>query len=466
MRRFTFALCFILLFPAVVYAKNLESKWQSLYQQSWHTSPLTVSQQALSQYPIKLLIDSSRYPNFKQFRWQDIALLSSIKRNCQAYETENTNLSDAIAFELALCNGKTLDYGWFSTHSLLHVAGGSFADRYLERFPSEYNKIKDYLTIANPQHPLYPTLSNLSSEGRQALLDGYRAWQEGDTLWLSGEQGWKAITSSNWLPIAGRMNITLQGDSCVLRYSNLCINERTEYQTILRTLIATLLMILITVLVRGRYLKRKQGEEKKFILQLLTHELRTPITSIGLTVEMFRDEYDNLSKEVQSAVWRLISDYQRLSQLTENSKIYLSSDKSQPLLKQRASLEEWLSYICTKHRVTYELDQDIELNQPYYWLSICLDNLIKNAKQHGEGDITVRAKLTDKLIIEVIDCGEFPSPLHQFISRLKPKNNDTNMGIGLSIVEHLMKKADGKLIILRNPTRCILELPYEHNSAD
>jgi hypothetical protein len=40
------------------------------------------------------------------------------------------------------------------------------------------------------------------------------------------------------------------------------------------------------------------------------------------------------------------------------------------------------------------------------------------------------------------------------------------MGIGLDIVKHLMKMANGKLIILRNPTRCILELPYEDHSAD
>ena len=40
------------------------------------------------------------------------------------------------------------------------------------------------------------------------------------------------------------------------------------------------------------------------------------------------------------------------------------------------------------------------------------------------------------------------------------------MGIGLTIVEHLMKQANGRLIILRNPTRCILEIAYEHPTAD
>ncbi|MGF1763223.1 DUF3404 domain-containing protein [Aliivibrio kagoshimensis] len=461
------ALFFILFIPVTVCAQNLQSKWQLFYQQSWHTSPLTVLNQELSQYPSELLLDGSRYPNFTKFRWQDIALLSSVRQGCQYYDHDNQDLSDSITFELALCSGKTLDERWFSTHSLLHPAGGSFADRYFESFSSEYDDIKSYLSIANPQHPLYQTLSNLSPEGREALLNGYRAWQEGNTLWLSGEQGWKAITSSHWLPIADQLNITFQAESCTFRYSNLCISEQTESQLMLRILVIAFLIILLMVLARGGYLKRKLGKEKYFILQLLTHELRTPITSIGLTIEMFRDEYDNLSKDAQDAVWRLISDYQRLSQLTENSKIYLSADKSQQLLTQRASLDEWLNYVCGKHRVIYTLDQDIELNQPYYWLSICLDNLIKNAKQHGKGVVIVTTKLTDKLTIEVKDEGRFPSPLLLFLSRLQPKSNDNNMGIGLSIVKHIMKKADGKFIILRHPTRCILELPYdEHRSVD
>lgn len=459
-------LCFPFFFPAISRAENLQDKWQTLFQQSWQSSPLTVPQQVLSLFPTELMMDNSRYPDFNKVSWQDIELLAAIPLNCQPVTSENTNLSDSIAFELALCNGDILDTNWFSAHSLLHSAGGSFADRYLKQHPSMVKQIKNQLSLSNPLHPLYKTLSNLSPKGRHALLNGYRAWQEGSTLWLSGEQGWKAINSEKWQPIAEKIGISIQSDHCSLRYSNLCMSEPAEYQTLQRILTILLLVILISVFTRGFYLKRRQDEEKKFILQLLTHELRTPITSLSLTVEMFKEDYDSLPANAQNAVWRLIADYQRLSQLTENSKVYLSKDKSQQLLKQKASLEEWLSYICDKHHVAYQLEHDIELNQPYYWLSICLDNLIKNAKQHGKDNIFVNVKLTNKLIIEVKDAGNFPSPITLFFSRLKPKQNENNMGIGLGIVKHLMNKANGKLTILRHPTRCILELPYEHDITD
>lgn len=469
MRRFTLALGLIFWLPTLANAQSLQDKWQTLYQLSWQSSPILVSQQELAQYPKVLLHERSRYPDFNQFSWDDIAALASIQDHCRAIESNNPSLDDAIEFELALCQQQALDSIWFAAHSKRHPAGGSFADRYLAAYPDVTEQIRPFLSLTNPQHPLYSKLENLSAQGKEALLSGYRAWQQDDVLWLSGEQGWKAIPLNVWQPIAERQEVSLTGETCTFRYSNVCLSEPSNDNLIMKTLIFTLLLTLISGLGRVLYLRTKQRKERQFVLQLLTHELRTPITSLGLTVEMFRNRYDDFSDETQNAVWRLISDYQRLSQLTENSKVYLSSDQSEPLLKQNASLEEWLDHVCEKHNIEYQCDSsDAELNLPYYWLTICLDNLIKNAKQHGIGEVLVKVELADKLRIEVQDEGHFPSFLQRFVSRATPNINhrQDNMGIGLTIVEHLMKQANGRLIILRNPTRCILEIAYEHPTAD
>ncbi len=469
MRRFTLALCLIFWLPTLANAQSLQDKWQTLYQLSWQSSPILVSQQELAQYPKVLLHERSRYPDFNQFSWDDIAALASIQDHCRAIESNNPSLDDAIEFELALCQQQALDSIWFAAHSKRHPAGGSFADRYLAAYPDVTEQIRPFLSLTNPLHPLYNQLENLSAQGREALLSGYRAWQQDDVLWLSGEQGWKAIPLNVWQPIAEQQEVSLTGETCTFRYSNVCLSEPSNDNLIMKTLIFTLLLTLLSGLGRVLYLRTKQRKERQFVLQLLTHELRTPITSLGLTVEMFRNRYDDFSDETQNAVWRLISDYQRLSQLTENSKVYLSSDQSEPLLKQNASLEEWLDHVCEKHNIEYQCDSsDAELNLPYYWLTICLDNLIKNAKQHGIGEVLVKVELADKLRIEVQDEGHFPSFLQRLVSRATPNINhrQDNMGIGLTIVEHLMKQANGRLIILRNPTRCILEIAYEHPTAD
>ncbi|PMN51614.1 histidine kinase [Vibrio lentus] len=469
MRRLTLALCLTLWLPTLANAQSLQDKWQTLYQLSWQSSPISISQKELTQYPKALLQESSRYPDFNKFSWEDIAALASIQVHCQAIESANPSLNDAIEFELAVCQQQPLDSIWFAAHSKRHPAGGSFADRYVARYPENNEQIHPFLSISNPLHPLFSKLENLTAQGREALLNGYRAWQQGDVLWLSGEQGWKAIPSEIWKPIAEQQEVTLSGESCSFRYSNLCLSESSNDNLIMKTLIFTLLFTLLSGLGRVLYLRTKQRKERQFVLQLLTHELRTPITSLGLTVEMFRNRYDDFPDETQGAIWRLISDYQRLSQLTENSKVYLSSDQSEPLLKQNASLEEWLDHVCEKHNIAYQCEAgEVELNLPYYWLTICLDNLIKNAKQHGQGKVLVKVILADKLRIEVQDEGHLPSLIQRLISRTTPCGNhkQDNMGIGLTIVEHLMKQANGRLIILRNPTRCILEITYEHPTAD
>ncbi|USD35011.1 MULTISPECIES: ATP-binding protein [Vibrio] len=460
MRRYRLVMCFIMVFPCYTQAQSLQERWQSLYQKSWQSEDVLVSQQQLSRFPAELLQERTRYPDFEYYTWSDIKYIHEISRNCSLNDPLPQHLSDAAEFELALCKRQKLNEEWFATHHLLHPAGGSFADRYLAQYPDiQSDNLFRYLTVNNPRHPLHSQFSALSATGREALLKGYRAWMEDDTLWLSGEQGWKSISADTWRPLARQLDITITGPNCTFRYSNLCISEMAENVLALRWFVAGLSLLILFTTAKGLYAKRKQSRERRFVLQLLTHELRTPMTSLGLTVEMLRDQFDHLPEKAQEAVWRLMSDHQRLSQLTENSKIYLSTQRSEQLLEQTAYLSDWLDHICKKHQLDYQLNQNKALTLPFYWLSICLENLIKNAKQHGKGEIGINVTLDRTLVIEVTDQGSFPSPMKRFLTHLRRPTNNENMGIGLNIVEHLIQLIGGKLTIQRQPTRCTLEIP-------
>lgn len=470
MIRRIYILCLAGLFSSLAFGQNLQSQWQTLYQNLWQKTPLTLSQKEINQYPTVLWMSASRYPNFDSVDWHDLRTLNNVATQCHSVEQHINTLQPAIYFELALCRGIPLNKDWFASNDILHPAGGSYADRYLASnqkvTQGSSNDILKFTSISNPLNPLHQKLSSLSESGQEALINGYRAWMEGDTLWLGGESGWKAVPSSIWRPQVEEANMTLQGNSCTFTYSNLCINTKQPFGVSIQVLLLFLGSVLLVFLLRLSYLKHKQRREKRFVLQLLTHELRTPITSLGLTIDMFRHHFDSLDDDVQDVFWRLVSDYQRLSQLTQNSKAYLSAEKSNALLFQTAPLDDWLSHYCDKNEVKYTLNKDDEISLPYYWLAICLENLIRNAKQHGRGEITVTAHLATTLVIEVKDEGEFPTLWQKIFHQRKVITSNDNMGIGLDIVEHLMQMANGKLTILRNPTRCILELPYEHNSTD
>ncbi|MEF1263024.1 DUF3404 domain-containing protein, partial [Vibrio harveyi] len=196
---------------------------------------------------------------------------------------------------------------------VMHPAGGGYADRYLKKYnniePQSLMAIAPFTTISNPINPLHRKLGPLSPQGRDALLNGYRAWLEADTLWLGNESGLKAVSASVWQPLAQKANLSLQGENCAFTYSNLCIAERNT-STISWQIVLTLLGgICLAFIARLSFLKHKQRREKRFILQLLTHELRTPITSLGLTVDMFRHQFDDMDETLQDTFWRLVSDY-------------------------------------------------------------------------------------------------------------------------------------------------------------
>ena len=458
-------------------ANNLQTLWQQFYQQaSQLPSEQVVSQTELNRYPKPLLLSSSQYPDFTQFHWREIQQLWQISQRCKDPQSPNTApaLKAAVEFELSLCQRTPLASVWFNNQALLHPAGGSYADRYLASLENNLGKDhhetqeflshhKRQLTLANTAHPLHSQLRPLSAKGVDALLSGYRAYLTGDnTLWLNNELGWKAIKEDQWQPLAGSMQFKFADDSatsCSFRYSNLCINTVTPQSQWTRWALILSIIAIASLLFRSLYQRRQNAKERQFVLQLLTHELRTPITSLGLTVELFREQFDGLNEQAQQAVWRVMADHQRLAQLTETSKGYLATNSKEQFQPQRAYLSDWLDHCLDKYQLGYSLDKDRELDLPYYWLGICLDNLIKNAQQHGEGQITIEVKVNKVLHIQVGDQGLFPNAAKRWLGMLSRPKHHANMGIGLTIVSRLMKKMGGKLICQRKPTRCVLELP-------
>lgn len=440
-------------------ASSIQGLWQSFYQSSWDSNAPLLTQTDISQYPISLLLSSSDYPNLAQTSWEEIEALYAVRQTCLAPTPLNHRLEKAVEFELALCSQRSLPFQWFVNGNYLHPAGGSYVDRYLEHsqetFSTEHQATLLRLTSGNsPRHPLANIFDQISPNGRDALLRGSRAWLEGQTLWLSGEQGWKQVPGSIWRPIAKQLNITLDQTQCDFRYSNLCIARHDSVLTVSQLALVLLSTCLFALLLRAWYVKRQQSNARRFVLQLLTHELRTPIASLGLTTEMLRDQFDSLNEDGQQAFWRLTEDYQRLSQLTEQSKTYLSDTGDTAM--QTASLDDWLAQACSAHQVPYTLNHDEQLTLPYYWLSVCLNNLIINALRHGASPVIVDATINQQLRITVCDQGHFPPRYQRWFKR---SPNQDNMGIGLKLVRHLIQQMGGRMIIETQPTRVTMELP-------
>ena len=117
-------------------------------------------------------------------------------------------------------------------------------------------------------------------------------------------------------------------------------------------------------------------QERMLVLQILTHELRTPIASLAMTVEGFRRHFDALPETLYDEFRRLTEDSRRLRQLAEASKDYLQANQQELSVQHVDSFNEWVEYLSEPYEVTLELAEDRPVDVNIYWLGTCIDNSV------------------------------------------------------------------------------------------
>jgi signal transduction histidine kinase len=216
--------------------------------------------------------------------------------------------------------------------------------------------------------------------------------------------------------------------------------------------------------------QRIEEERKKLALQVLTHEFRTPISSLILEVESIKKSFSLLTPALQESFMRVSGDVFRLQRLTEKSRNYLKFQRPKKQVDfnvmKMSSFNEWFSFIIDHYKGDVEfspLVKDTDAKLDPYWVEISVKNLIENALAHGKSPISVTLTKENKLInITVSDQGicQFDS-LDEMCREFTKGKNSSGSGLGLNIVRKVIKEMGGDLKFRKNPTRFILEIPYE-----
>ncbi len=202
------------------------------------------------------------------------------------------------------------------------------------------------------------------------------------------------------------------------------------------------------------------------LLRAVSHDLRTPLTSIYGSTSAVIENYDSLSKEQNL---KLLGDVQKDSQwlihMVENllSVTRIDSNKVS-LSKTPVVLEELIDSVLVKFKKRCP-EQDITIEIPDDFVSIPMDpilieqvllNILENAVYHAEGmtELTLRVELKDKkAIFSVIDngCGIAPEVKDKIfngcISTLSTPTDGSrnNMGIGLSVCSTIVNAHGGSI---------------------
>jgi signal transduction histidine kinase len=213
------------------------------------------------------------------------------------------------------------------------------------------------------------------------------------------------------------------------------------------------LAIGMTLLYRSVHRELDQAHRMQNFVAAVTHELRTPISTIRLHAEMLHDGWVEGSKQ-QEYYGRIVRETQRLSTLVERvlEKSRLKENVTQPvagdLNEHVQALQEDLS---PPEGEPNDLAFQLEPKLPKVWLTaegvgMIVSNLVENARKYapaGAEPILVRTRWSNgRVLLEVLDRGPgVPATERERVFdafyRIGSEHTRTTTGTGLGL--HLVR---------------------------
>ena len=424
-------------------------------------------------FPTKLLIQESMLPQTARYPLKDIQQLYHLAKNCTGKLPLSPLVTEPLIFIRAICRGTPLPEKWFARTTMIHPGGGTYAARYVARYPEKFESLKSYMHIQErplaPEGELLGRLQRMDHNALTSLISGAEMFLEKEKFWLRKGYRYYLFPPEVWQTNSAKAELKyriINDDSyCAVKRGNLCWDTEDNSDLILKSMIvlAVLNVVLMTSWLVYRWnVKRQELKSRMLVLQILTHELRTPIASLSMTVEGFRREFDRLPESVYSEFTRLCQDTRRLRQLAEASKDYLQSDSQKLSTEWIPSVEDWLAYRYEENEISVELivSNNAAIKVNVYWLGTCLDNLVHNAAKYGVAPIELMVRITKGLVeFRVVDQG--PLSHKDWKNLKKPFVSKSGLGLGLTIVESMVGKMGGKMTLKGPPTTFIMEIPCE-----
>jgi signal transduction histidine kinase len=267
------------------------------------------------------------------------------------------------------------------------------------------------------------------------------------------------------------------GEKCFYKDGALCWNysfthrltSANKKNIILITVSLGLVVTLIIVIINRLKAQRLEDERRKLALQVLTHEFRTPVSSLLLGLENLNRQLDNSNPELQDIYLKLSKDAYRLKRLTEMSRNYLKSSQKKGIIEYNLKNFEDINFLIEEVAAPYEeakvnlslelAKETVVLHIDPYWFSISLKNLIENAIDHGGEPIVIKTKIeNDFFSLSVIDQGQLHNEnFEKLTSEFFKGNKSTGTGLGLSIVRKSIEGMDGKFSLSTQPTQFVIQ---------
>lgn len=203
----------------------------------------------------------------------------------------------------------------------------------------------------------------------------------------------------------------------------------------------------------------REKEILKNSLADISHQLKTPLTSILITTENILDD-DDMPVEIRRdfvmdiahnahSINFLVKSLLTLSMLDSGTvKLKFGDVSVEKIIDECISRTEVLADIRDV-RIEKTVKNDFNLNCDFRWICEAVSNIVKNCIEHTDGGYVrisaERNSMYSEIIISDNGCGISPKDLPHIFERFHKAQNSSpsSVGIGLSLAKSIVEKTGG-----------------------
>jgi len=466
---------------------DLQSVFESLTQKNKNLVHFNLEDLSHSLPASDLTHPESLVPDLSELSKSDLNLIRE-SRTCEKIRpnlAKNSRVKKTLQFEKSKCDpNNPLPANFWEYPPYMSLNGESFAYLSGPEGTSHLNRLH-LLEILNSNRIAMGGLglsalelkqlqsgSDVVLGNRYVIKPNPRSVQDSDFIAFLREPFEDELKSTDHV-----IGPQLEQDGCAAVSFESCFEPKTRF-SMFHFVMGSIFVFFGTALVlwqiyqgqaKIREQKRLQEEERFFYLRILAHELRTPIASLSLWLELLEKQAESLPEKTREPIHAIREQIKKMSNLAEKTSIFtkvIENDFSLHLTLQILPLREWLKELISEYSergITVTVPSAlIFIKTDPYWLRLILDNLLQNATDHGKAPIQIFVReMQNEVEIEIQDHGtiEFESEGQGKIPKKRAESN--GLGIGLQLVSELCKRLHIQIRFEAHPTRAILKIRRE-----
>lgn len=232
------------------------------------------------------------------------------------------------------------------------------------------------------------------------------------------------------------------------------------------------------------YLQNKYDDNRKFLVSSISHDLKTPVTSIKGYIEGILDGVAGSPAKMKEYLETARSKTILVNSMIDDLLLYSRLDLNQiPYDFEKTDLTSYLEYCAGDYRYEFEkanirLEFNSAVEEPVTVMidrermKRVLQNILDNARKYmsrPDGKVTILLRITHtSAIIEIRDNGRgipenvLPHIFERFYRADASRKSNDGSGLGLAIARQIVEDHEGKIWAVSRPqegTGIIISLP-------